>query len=73
MIRTTQSSVIEQEILNCIKLGITNKRDIYDKLVEKFNFPRPTIRRVARDLRIDLMEIIKILDPDIPKVEVKND
>jgi len=69
MIHATQTSIVEQEILNCIKLGMKDKSEIYDVIVEKLKIPRPTIRRVSRNFRIDLIEIIKILESDIPKVK----
>jgi len=48
-------------------LGLTDKQDIYTKVVDELGVPRPTVRRVARDLRNELLDKIKILQSEIPK------
>ena len=48
--------------------GVTDKQDIYTKVVDELGVPRPTVRRVARDLRTELLQKIKILQSDMPKV-----
>ena len=35
--------------------GATDKQDIYTKVVDDLGVPRPTVRRVARDLRNELL------------------
>ena len=67
MNRTNQSSVIKEAINSCLDKGLTDKQDIYTKVVEELGVPRPTVRRVARDLRNELLDKIKILQSDIPK------
>ncbi len=67
MNRTNQSTIIKQAINSCLDKGITDKQDIYSKVVEELGVPRPTVRRVARDLRNELLEKIKILQSEIPK------
>jgi hypothetical protein len=32
--------------------------------------PRPTVRRVARDLRNELLQKIKILQSEVPEMEI---
>jgi hypothetical protein len=49
--------------------GLTDKQDIYTKVVEELGVPRPTVRRVARDLRNELLQKIKILQSEVPEVE----
>jgi hypothetical protein len=44
--------------------GVTDKQDIYTKVVDELGVPRPTVRRVARDLRNELLEKIQILQSD---------
>jgi len=65
--RTNQSTIIKQAINSYLDKGLTDKQDIYSKVVEELGVPRPTVRRVARDLRNELVEKIKILQSEIPK------
>ena len=44
--------------------GVTDKQDIYSKVVDKLGVPRPTVRRVARDLRNELLTKIKVLQSE---------
>jgi DNA-binding transcriptional regulator LsrR (DeoR family) len=68
--RTNQSTVIKQAINSYLEKGLTDKQDIYSKVVEELGVPRPTVRRVARDLRNELLAKIKILQSDIPQAEL---
>ena len=67
MNRTNQSTVIKEAINSCLDKGLTDKQDIYTKVVDELGVPRPTVRRVARDLRNELLEKIKILQSEAPK------
>ena len=67
MNRTNQSTIIKQAINSCLDKGLTDKQEIYSKVVEELGVPRPTVRRVARDLRNELVDKIKILQSEIPK------
>ena len=62
--RTNQSTVIKAAINSLLDKGVTDKQDIYTKVVDELGVPRPTVRRVARDLRNELLEKIKILQSD---------
>ena len=64
MNRTNQSTIIKQTINSFLDKGVTDKQDIYTKVVDKLGVPRPTVRRVARDLRNELLEKIKILQSE---------
>ena len=64
MNRTNQSTVIKETINSLLDEGATDKQDIYSKVVDKLGVPRPTVRRVARDLRNDLLAKIKILQSE---------
>ena len=64
MNRTNQSTVIKEAINSFLDDGITDKQDIYSKVVDKLGVPRPTVRRVARDLRNELLTKIKILQSE---------
>jgi len=67
--RTTQSTNIKQAINELLDKGLTDKQDIYTKVVEELGVPRPTVRRVARDLRNELLQKIKILQSEVPELE----
>jgi len=70
--RTNQSTVIKQAINSYLDKGLTDKQDIYSKVVEELGVPRPTVRRVARDLRNELLTKIKILQSEVPQAESAN-
>jgi len=65
--RTNQSTVIKEAINSYLDKGLSDKQAIYSKVVDDLGVPRPTVRRVARDLRNELLEKINILQSDIPK------
>ncbi len=65
--RTNQSTVIKAAINTYLEKGLTDKQDIYSKVVEELGVPRPTVRRVARDLRNELLTKIKILQSEVPQ------
>ena len=64
MNRTNQSTVIKAATNTLLDNGITDKQDIYTKVVDELGVPRPTVRRVARDLRNELLDKIKILQSE---------
>ncbi len=64
MNHANQSTVIKEAINSCLDNGISDKQDIYTKVVEELGVPRPTVRRVARELRNELLTKIKILQSE---------
>lgn len=70
MNRTNQSAIIKQAINSYLEKGLTDKQDIYSRVVEELGVPRPTVRRVARDLRNELLAKIKILQSEVPQMEL---
>ena len=70
MNRTNQSTVIKEAINSLLEEGITDKQDIYSKVVDNLGVPRPTVRRVARDLRTELLTKIKILQSETQQTTV---
>ena len=70
MNRTNQSTVIKEAINSLLDDGVTDKQDIYSKVVDKVGVPRPTVRRVARDLRNELLTKIKILQSETQQTTV---
>lgn len=73
MTRTNQSTIIKQAINSYLDKGLTDKQDIYTKVVDELGVPRPTVRRVARDLRNELLAKIKILQSEIPNNSTSDD
>jgi len=65
--RSTQSTNIKEAINALLDKGLTDKQDIYTKVVEDLGVPRPTVRRVARDLRNELLQKIQILQSEVPR------
>ena len=70
MNRTNQSTVIKEAINSFLEDGITDKQDIYSKVVDKLGVPRPTVRRVARDFRNELLTKIKMLQSETQQTTV---
>ena len=70
MNRTNQSTVIKEAINSLLDEGISDKQDIYSKVVDNLGVPRPTVRRVARDLRNELLTKIKILQSESQQTTV---
>lgn len=64
MNKTKYSIIIESEVNKLLDSGLTDKQLIIQRVVENLGLPRPTIRRVIRDMRNDMMKKIKILQPD---------
>ena len=70
MNRTNQSTVIKEAINSFLDDGITDKQDLYSKVVDKLGVPRPAVRRVARDFRNELLTKIKILQSETQQTTV---
>jgi hypothetical protein len=64
----TKTSMVEEAIEKFIDEGMTDKVKIFDSVEKEFNYkiPRPTIRRVARGLRMKIDEQIKTLENTKP-------
>lgn len=71
MSQPQQSTVIKDAINLCLEEGLTDKQEIYSRVVKELGVPRPTVRRVARDLRNEMAENIKELETQLRKYEEK--
>lgn len=59
----TQGRKIRDAIVGCITNdGMTDKREIYSRVAAELGVPRPTIRRVASALRVELAAEIAELE-----------
>ena len=56
MNRTNQSTVIKEAINSLLDEGVTDKQDIYSKVVDKLGVPRPTVRRVLETLEMSCLQ-----------------
>ena len=59
-----QIETIKELINSFLDKGVKDKQDIYSKVVDELGVPRPTVRRVARDLRNELVAKIEILQSE---------
>ena len=66
-----QSSIIKEKINELLSPphNITDKQVIYTK-VQELGFPRPTVRRVAGELRNELLAKIKILQSETQQTTI---
>ena len=66
-----QSTVIKEKINALLSppYNITDKQVIYTK-IQELGFPRPTVRRVAGELRNELLAKIKILQSETQQTTV---
>ena len=66
-----QSSIIKEKINELLSPphNITDKQVIYTK-IQELGFPRPTVRRVAGELRNELLAKIKILQSETQQTTV---
>ena len=66
-----QRSIIKEKINELLSPphNITDKQVIYTK-VQELGFPRPTVRRVAGELRNELLAKIKILQSETQQTTV---
>jgi len=67
--RVRQNSVIKEAINTYLERGIKDKQDIYTRVVDDLGVPRPTVRRVARELRNELLGKIDALQEEIAASE----
>ena len=58
----SQTVDIKKAINTFIANGMTDKDEIYTKIVEELHVPRPTVRRVASDFRKELSHRMTILE-----------
>ena len=66
-----QSTIIKEKINELLSPpnNITDKQVIYTK-IQELGFPRPTVRRVAGELRNELLTKIKILQSETQQTTV---
>jgi len=66
MNKTNAESVVIHEVERLLDAGLVNKNEIIHKVVEETGVPRPTVRRILRDMRNEMLRKIKILQAESP-------
>ena len=62
-----KDKAVKDEILRIMDLGtVTDKQEIFTMVTKNLNVPRPTVRRIARDLRLELLKKIQVLQSHTP-------
>ncbi len=61
MKKYNQADEIEKEILKCLDDGMTNIHEMYDKILEANDYPRPTLRRVKSGMLNKYKNYVKVL------------
>lgn len=64
-----QSQTIKDTIMIHLGEGITDKQEIYTKVATTLKVPRPTVRRVAGDLRREIEEKIQSMEVQRQHIE----
>ena len=66
MNKTNAESVVIHEVERLLDAGLVNKNEIIHKVVEETGVPRPTVRRIIRDMRNEMLRKIRILQAESP-------
>jgi len=67
----TQEIDVRKAIFILINQGYKDKSKIYSNIVDKLGVPRPTVRRVARSLIMDLEYKLKILKGESAEMTIQ--
>ena len=58
-----KTSLVKTAINTCLEEGMTDKQALYTKVVEELGVPRPSVRRIAHDMRLrnELLDKVNVL------------
>ncbi len=59
------TTIIASSIEKYLDMGLTDKNEIYSKVIDELGVPRPTVRRIARDMRSEMVRKVRILQSEI--------
>jgi hypothetical protein len=59
------TTIIAGCIEKYLNMGLTDKNEIYSKVIDELGVPRPTVRRIARDMRSEMVRKVRILQSEI--------
>lgn len=63
----SQNDLIKYELESLLEIGVTSKDSLFTSVEKTLKVKRPTVRRVAREMRLFYIESVKILSVDIDK------
>ncbi len=63
--KTSQTDKVVHEVERLLDAGLINKNEIISKVIEETGVPRPTVRRILRDMRNEMLRKIRILQSEI--------
>lgn len=56
-----QGQAVKAEIIKLLDSGVKDKQEIYNRIAAELNIKRPTIRRIAREVKFDLEKKVAVL------------
>jgi len=68
MTRTNMTQVVEIAIEQKLDAGLRDKNQIFGEVVDELGVPRPTVRRIARDLRNKYLDRVRILQSEVSPI-----
>jgi len=57
-----QQNLVKEKINELLDRGYKDKQEIFNRVVNELDVNRPTVRRLARELRIELVHKLAILE-----------
>ena len=57
-----EGNLVKEKINQLLDMGYKDNKEIVTKIVNEYNIKRPTVRRLARELRIELVKKLSILE-----------
>lgn len=58
----SQSSQIKASINEYLNKGMKDKQEIFTKVVDDLGVPRPSVRRVAGELKVEMLKKVEVLE-----------
>lgn len=60
-----KTSLVKTAINTYLEAGMTDKQELYTKVVRELGVPRPSVRRIAHDMRLrdELIDKVNVLRP----------
>lgn len=58
-----KTRLVKTAINTCLEEGMTDKQALYTKVVKELGVPRPSVRRIAHDMRLrnELLDKVNVL------------
>ncbi len=62
-----KTSLVKTAINTYLEAGMTDKQELYTKVVDELGVPRPSVRRIAHDMRLrdELIDKVNVLRPAV--------